>query len=104
MTGETVWKNVGLPNRSLDHIIIRIYGNRERQIRITGEGTVDVKCGLTVLSLDPSHGRQQRCFVARSEFDCFSSLEINMLLYTSNASTELPSADIQTVGAKATLI
>ena len=92
--GENVWKNIGSPRLARSRIKLSAYG--QRQISVTGECTVDVKCGSTVLPFTLVVVSSGASLLGLYWIQAFQ-LDINALLYTPKASAELPSADVHTV-------
>ena len=95
LIGEHVWKNIGSPRLDRSRIKRSAYG--QPQISITGECSVDVKCGSTVLPLPPVVVSSGASLLGLNWIQAVQ-LDINALLYTPKASEELPSADVHTVG------
>ena len=95
LIGENVWKNIGSPRLARSRIKLSAYG--QRQISVTGECTVDVKCGSTVLPLPLVVVSSGASLLGLNWIQAFQ-LDINALLYTPKVSAEPPSADVHTVG------
>ena len=95
LIGENVWKNIGSPRLARSRIKLSAYG--QRQISVTGECTVDVKCGSTVLPLPLVVVCSGASLLGLNWIQAFQ-LYINALLYMPKVSAELPSADVHTVG------
>ena len=88
------WKNIGSPRLARSRIKLSAYG--QRQISVTGECTVDVKCGSTVLPLPLVVVSSGASLLGLNWIQAFQ-LD-NALLYTPKVSAEPPSADVHTVG------
>ena len=101
LIGENVWKNIGSPRLARSRIKRSAYG--QRQISVTGECTVHVKCGSTVLSLPLVVVSSGASLLGLNWIQAFQ-LDINALFYTPKGSAERPSADVHTVGVLTTLI
>ena len=95
LIGENVWKNIGSRWLARSRIKLSAYG--QRQISVTGECTVDVTCGSTVLPLPLVVVSSGASLLGLNWIQAFQ-LDINALLYTPKASAELLSADVHTVG------
>ena len=95
LIGENVWKNIGSPRLARSRIKLSAYG--QRQISVTGECTVDVTCGSTVLPLPLVVVSSGASLLGLNWIQAFQ-LDINALLYTPKASADLLSADVHTVG------
>ena len=95
LIGENVWKNIGSPRIARSRIKLSAYG--QRQISVTGECTVNITCGSTVLPLPLVVVSSDASLLGLNWIQAFQ-LDINALLYTPKASAELLSADVHTVG------
>ena len=95
LIGENVWKNIGSPRLARSRIKLSAYGHR--QISVTGECTVDVTCGSTVLPLPLVVVSSGASLLGLNWIQAFQ-LDINALVYSPKASAELLSADVHTVG------
>ena len=95
LIGENVWKNIGSPRIARSRIKLSAYG--QRQISVTGECTVNVTCGSTVLPPPLVVVSSDASLLGLNWIQAFQ-LDINALLYTPKASAELLSADVHTVG------
>ena len=96
LIGENVWKNIGSPRLARSRIKLSAYG--QRQISVTGECTVDVKCDSTVLPLPLVVVVSSGASLLGLNWIQAFQLDINALLYTPKVSAEPPSADVHTVG------
>ena len=101
LIGENVWKNIGSPRLARSRIKLSAYG--QQQISVTGECTVDVKCGSTVLPLPLVVVSSGASLLGLNWIQAFQ-LDINALLYTPKVSAEPPSADVHTVGMTTAVI
>ena len=100
LTGTALWKKIGSPR--LARLRIRLCAYGQRQISVMGECTMDVKCGTTMLQLPLVVVNSGASLFGLNWIQAFK-LDINTLLYTPNASAQLPSADVHTVGVPADL-
>ena len=95
LIGENVWKKISSPRLARSRIKLSAYG--QRQISVSGECTVDVTCGSTVLPVPLVVVSSGASLLGLNWIQAFQ-LDINAILYTPKASSELPSADVHTVG------
>ena len=101
LIGENVWKNIGSPRLARSRIKLSAYG--QRQISVTGECTVAVKCGSTVFPLPLVVVSSGASLLGLNWIQAFR-IDINALLYTPKVSAEPPSADVHTVGMTTAVI
>ena len=92
MFGRTL---IGSPRLARSRIKLSAYG--QRQISVTGECTVDVKCGSTVPPLPLFVVSSGASLLGLNWMQAFQ-LDTNALLYTPKVSAEPPSTDVHTVG------